>query len=364
MLSRLLYASGTALVALGLLVSIWVALHNQDAPFVDESNLTPEWKNLAPGEDGFGELELAAAAVAWPNEDPIPARLKPGPAWDASGAEELITHNEAALVHLERVLAAPGLELPMDVLDGEQPTFISAWQSLGEVLRLRAYLKLEQGETVGAFEDALNVMRFGHRLESANGTTLVSVVVALQLKHMGLEAIREFTRSEVLSADAAGRFVERLENLRPDSGAWQRMWAAEYQYLRTHALNELKPKATTASQGPWGLRSLIPETYLYQHNRTVNGFADLYRKFQRESSMQCSQLEPPAAPAPKSGARTLKLLAAPNMVGKILLEVGTPNFHGFQLKRCQIDTQISTIQALLALKAQRNQPSLQLQFSL
>ncbi len=33
MLSRLLYASGTALVALGLLISIWVALHNQDAPF-------------------------------------------------------------------------------------------------------------------------------------------------------------------------------------------------------------------------------------------------------------------------------------------------------------------------------------------
>ncbi len=364
MLSRLFYASGTALVALGLLISIWVALHNQDAPFVDESNLTPEWKRLAPEEDGFGELALAAAAVAWPHEEPVPARLQPGPGWDASGAEELITHNKAALVHLERVLAAPGLELPMDVLDGEQPTFISAWRSLGEVLRLRAYLKLEQGETVRAFEDALNVMRFGHALENANGTTLVAMVVALRLKHMGLEGIRKLTRSEVLSTDAAGRLVETLENLRPDPGAWHRMWAAEYQYLRTHALNELKPKATTMSHGPWGLRSLVPETYLYQHNRTVNGFADLYRKFQRESSMQCSQLEPPAATSPKSRARTLKLLAAPNMVGKILLEVGTPNFHRFQLKRCQLERQISTTQALLALKAHRNQPSLPPKFSL
>ena len=207
-------------------------------------------------------------------------------------------------------------------------------------------------------------MRFGHALENANGTTLVAVVLALQLKHMGLEGLRALTRSEVLSTHAAGRFVETLENLRPNTGAWHRMWAAEYQYLRTHALDELKPKATTTSQGPWGLRSLVSETYLYQHNRTLNGFADLYRKFQRESSMQCSQLEPPAATSPKSRAQTLKLLAAPNMVGKILLEVGTPNFHGFQLKRCQIDTQISTIQALLALKAQRNQPSLPPKFSL
>ncbi len=364
MLSRLLYSSGTVLVSLGLLISIWVALHNEDAPFVDESHLTPAWKHLAPEEDGFGELELAAAAVAWPNADPTPARLQLGPAWDAIGAEELITHNEAALAHLERVLAAPGLELPMDVLDGEQPAFISAWQSLGEVLRLRAYLKLEQGETAGAFEDALNVVRFGHALENANGTTLVAVVVALQLKHMGLEGIRELTQSDMLSTDAAVRFVETLENLRPDPGAWHRMWAAEFQYLRTHALNELKPEATSTSQGPWGLRSLVPETYLYQHNRTVNGFADLYRKFQRESSMQCSQLEPPAATSPKSRARTLKLLAAPNMVGKILLEVGTPNFHRFQLKRCQLESQISTIQALLALKAHRNRPSLPPKFSL
>ena len=364
MLSRLLYASGTALVALGLLISIWVALHNQDAPFVDESQLTPEWKHLPPEEDGFGELELAAAAVTWPHEDPIPARLQLGPAWDASGAKKLITRNQAALAHLERVLAAPGLELPMDVLDGAQPTFIAAWQNLGELLRLRAYLKLEQGETAGAFEDAVNVMRFGHALENANGATLVAVVIALQLKHMGLEGIRELTQSEVLSTDAAGRFVQALEHLRPDPGAWQRMWAAEYQYLRTHALNELKPKATTTPQAPWGLRSLVPETYLYQHNHTVNGFADLYRKFQQESSMPCSQLEPPAAISPKSGAQTLKLLAAPNMVGKILLEVGTPNFQRFQLKRCQLESQISTVQALLALKAHRNQPSLRPKFSL
>ncbi len=52
------------------------------------------------------------------------------------------------------------------------------------------------------------------------------------------------------------------------------------------------------------------------------------------------------------------------MVGKILLEVGTPNFHRFQLMRCQLESQISTIQALLALKAHRNQPSPPPKFSL
>ncbi len=70
--------------------------------------------------------------------------------------------------------------------------------------------------------------------------------------------------------------------------------------------------------------------------------------------MPCSKLGPPAPPSPKSGAQTLKLLAEPNMLGNILLEVGTPNVHHFHIKRCQLESQLSTTQALLALQARRN----------
>lgn len=281
--------------------------------------------------------------------------MRPGEAWDAVAADHLIARNKTTLMHLERALAARGLELPTESSEAEDPPIGPRWRGLAELLRLHAYWKLARGHETGALEDALKIVRLGHHIENAKGTTLVPMMIAVAIKSIGLESVRAITSQVELPASRARPSIQALEKLRPNPEAWTRMWGGEYRSMRDLLDSELASAQAVSTQTPVWLRPLVPDAYLYQRKRTMGEFAELYRRLQHESTQVCADLGPATEGTPTTVLQRLKLLVSPNVVGNLLFTIATPDFQRIHLRRCLLNSQISATQALLALKAYRDE---------
>jgi hypothetical protein len=133
------------------------------------------------------------------------------------------------------------------------------------------------------------------------------------------------------------------------------MWGGEYRFMRNQLDSELESAQAVSTQTPAWIRPLVPDAYLYQRKRTMGEFADLYRRLQHESTQVCADLGPTTERTPTKVTQKLKLLVSPNVVGNLLFTIATPDFHRFHLRRCLLDSQVSATQALLALKAYRDE---------
>lgn len=88
---------------------------------------------------------------------------------------EVWRDHAAALEALEALLAHPGLGLPVQSLDEEPPSMLTA-MALGRLLLLRAWWQTEQGAQEAAVADLERALRLGLILEHAGGSLLVTMV--------------------------------------------------------------------------------------------------------------------------------------------------------------------------------------------
>jgi hypothetical protein len=103
------------------------------------------------------------------------------------------------------------------------------------------------------------------------------------------------------------------------------------------------------------LISLLPEAYVYHHNRSLTLEAEFARSMQRDSFKPCTQLEPPMEFVPEDQNGKPPMVLSPNSVGNILLAISTPNRRHFQFRRCESDTTLAATRAVLALEAYRRE---------
>ncbi len=327
----------------------WMLYFGRDLPAVDETGLLVDERPLPPGESAAGPLREAITLLWWPRGEAAAREvrsLRTFSPWDLGRARDLVRRNEAALRRLELAMRLPDIEISSaELIPPDRPVELSLFvlvTRLLEVQCVRAALRLADGDQEGAFDDALVGLRLGDRIHRSRRSGLTHAMLGLTLKDTALEQLHTLLPHATVDVGTAQRVIHAIESATGEGDSWDPIWASEYRAMRA----DYQSKVQQRGESGWWL----PSSYVLQHNRTLQRLADLYRGLQRNSRVDCAQMEVLTRTQPITGFDRLKLVLAPNSIGNILYEVVVPRF-GIQEKRCALASSASAVQAMIALKA-------------
>jgi len=340
----------------------WIAMNRTDLPTANDADLTvPTWEILPP-RNGFDSFAEATELLDWPEgaDERIQA-ARAGEEWDPEWVEEMTNRNARAMASLDQGIDAPAFVLPPFNSESEDELLdpLIGVQRLLKLSGAQARLHLADGDYDDAIESALRGLRSGRRISGAEGVDLIGLMFATAHQGIGLADLNHVVRAVPLTREASGQLIAELEALRWSGADWNRGWAAEYRFLKASIekveADHLSAETDSAMAWVW---QVVPESYLWQPNRTLSSLADMYRDRQRKAALSCRDAY--SSVANRDEERTLrlaKILLSPNPAGGILVEIATPNFERFDLKRCHNATKFSLLQVLIALKAHHDEHS-------
>ncbi len=367
MLRRALLVLALLVAAAVVAIPCWIALHARDLPAPEDADLCVTSAAVSPAENGYERFAEAAALLDWREDADERLRgMRNGEPLHSDWIRDTVARNQPAFEALEAGLAAPGFQLPPENERSDSgASETSCCDPLLDIQRLvrlssaEARQRAADGDQEGAVERALLGLRTGRRLGSGQNVGLVGMMFAVACQGIALEGLEHVARSVSLPREASRRLVAELESQRLSTADWQRMWAVEYQHLKGIFQRALSgyPAAEIEEPLHWALRAL-PSSYLWQPNRFLSSLAEHHRDRQRRTALSCreayagrleneSDLE--------GRLRAARILVSPNSIGNLLLEISMPNSESFMLKRCHAETRISLVQALIGVKAYRDE---------
>ncbi|MBW2282815.1 MAG: hypothetical protein JRG76_05405 [Deltaproteobacteria bacterium] len=369
MLRHLFMGAASFLAVAFISVPYWIAVQRRDLPDPGDADLQVVRSSVSPDSNGFTWFSRASEAVVW---DPVADDALCSEEWcpDATPGwvADRVAANAAAFEDIERGLRAPVFQFPslapgdrsgVDGADEWSQRVSGMYLSLQRLARLSgtaARLDARAGRRDRAIERALLGMRMGRALSRAEGVDLIAAMFAAGLQRISAGSIEAVARAAPLDAAASVAWIDRIETQRWTSDDWRRVWAAEYQFLK-RALEGVETDDAGAAfavgeRGAWAglLLGWMPRDYLWQPNRTMALAARKYRERQRLSALDCRSADvlrrQTEVPFDRAG-----VLASPNPVGNILMEIAQPNFDRFDLRRCGVEARLSLVQVLIATKA-------------
>ncbi|MCP5043371.1 MAG: hypothetical protein GY944_20280 [bacterium] len=353
MLRRLCWGAGCCVVVLMIALPGYIATQRNPAGGPDDSDLRVRNETITPPEDGLHHLLSAVSQIQLSEPDVLLMR-----AFIEGGdvAREDIAHllamNADAFATLERALVAPHFRLPEMSADEFEfaPEIPLETEQLVDLLRLRSLDQARRGQWDAAFESALEILRLASRLEGASRAVLTTTMLSVGYRAEGLETLRRLAATAPLHDDQARRWTKQLPDFRSDPAAWKRMWAVEYQqwkallgWIAERAAEESRGAGHSLEKGEITYEDLI--ALKRETTRTLEIFADMTRSYQRASEHNCSALAEltfPDSPPPGASVASAR---------EIALEISTPDYRDFFLRRCAEDTALAATQTLIALRA-------------
>jgi hypothetical protein len=350
-------ASGCVLALALVALAGWIASHRGDAPAPDDRDLHLSRAPAAESENGYDQFEAAARAARLPKDEPTWRRFHAfhaGETWEPQWISDLVAQNAEATALLRGGLSAHGFAFPppdgADAHDDRMATLFRL-QQLIALAGSQARMLLRDGRAHDAIElDSLG-LHAGKRVSAAENVDLFSIYMASAFQTVSLFDLEAAVRTTRFAPDSARALGELLESTRWHSEDWQRVWALEYERL----LREVA--AAGAHAGDWNVSGLpmflLPSAYRWHPHRTATALADVYRDQLRKSGEFCADANlERGGIAPLQPPIGLASLLAPNAFGRIVIaEVRSRNLDRIQLKRCQFETHVSLVEALIAAKA-------------
>jgi hypothetical protein len=346
-------ASGILLALALLALPGWIALNRADAPLPDDRDLRRERSFAAVSGNGFEQFTAAARAARLPKGARTWRRFhafRAGQTWEPQWISELVAQNAEATELLRAGLASPAFAFPTADRAGDDLVMtLFRVRPLLALAGAHARVLLRDGRAGDAIEAASLGLRVGKRLSGAENVDLFSIHMASVFQTVSLLDLEYAVRTAHLAPDTAHTLGRLLESTRWSGEDWQRVWALEYELL----LAELDAASARASDGSglaWPM-SLLPSAYRWHRNRTAAELADLYRDQLRKSATFCAN-----AGLLGGGAIWVQPgfadLLAPNAMGRIVIgAIHSRGFDRVQLERCQLETHVSLVEALVAAKA-------------
>ncbi len=324
----------------------WIVLQNRDLPEIADADLRVGRFALADGDNAYTHLQSASADLEWPE--------------GAEASPALLDQNRFALRYLVRTLGAPKMQIPEYLVPGDESADVSRWIQIGELLALRARLRMSYGRQRLALADGLATVRLGKRIEDARGGLVLHAKTGIEIKRIGLEALDSIVSETVLTPPRARRLIRELEVLRSDPAARARMWAAEYQSMKSTAIHAFESEfagADATIEGIGGLGRmairLAPDSYIFHPNRTFAELAESFRALQSDSARICSEISAARELATRYEYTGWRQLVAANGIGRLYMALAAPDYRSFEQRRCSGETRISLLQTRLAVEAYR-----------
>ena len=332
-----------------LFLGLWIL--TEDLPSAEDDDLRVTRETLPGDQNAFRLIQDAAHNLKWPEEQD--EQLRGG---NREAMMEVLTQNQEALTLLDQGLAIGRLQVPEETPGSELSIDPRSWMRLGRLLGFRVRLNVDTGRTSGAFDDAFDLLRFGHMVEGAQGGMFV-YLLGNNLKSQGLAELRELLSQENLSSEFLQPIVESLELLRPQEQSFLETLQQEYTYMATVIENPSQigsdgdDETNDLEKLERMLKMPLFRRYLYQENATKKLLADRYRELAQSWDKNCTRVD--FSDPGREGAKLVQTIWKPNFIGRTLVQIGIPSMENTLLGKCRLQTDVSATQLLVALLAYR-----------
>jgi hypothetical protein len=331
---------------LGLLVVYVLALAVLSIqPYVKDTDLQVT-RELVPGEsNAFAGLEKAASLLWWPQEiQAALGHLAADTNWDAGLASSALASNQQALATLDAALALSALQVPEFRLADKLP-YLSDWKRLAQLQAIRANSLFRAGREQEAFNQAVNLVQMGRRIEDAKGG-VIHYLVGAGVKGQGFSCIRRWVGRTRLTPQQIARIISALKSVPADGSALTEALKVEYQ-VQIQTLADIR--AGRVEPGLEEARlvrlKLVP---VYNHAKTKRLFATSTRALIDSVEVPYAKaklLDAAKRPSPA------QLILGGNLAGEVIYWLTMPANGAAITRKCEESVQLEATCVLLALRA-------------
>jgi hypothetical protein len=352
----------------------WLGIISVDEPPLDDSDLRVERLDIPDEQNGYWYFTRMSEVVDMPEEtdEPSEEEGKPaepptgralvdaileGRAWDADFVADLWRRNEEAIRLLDEGQACEAIQAPRLRIDSEIPE-VFGWLKIARLLELRAMLLLKEGKHEAALDEALRLVRLGHRIEGCKGG-LVHYLVGAMVKRTGLGRLRAMVSETTLAPDVLVAYGRRLGDYRANEQGAADALRVEYE-MEIQVLEDIKA-------GKYSLREVAggafgnapypsgspPPPFLLHPNETKRLFVESIRLMVESVSLPYAEMKPKLDSIPDLRVTALdwRTHLKGNSVGVRLYCLLVPATGDFLAQTCQEDVELAAERTLIALKA-------------
>jgi hypothetical protein len=324
-------AVGVVLLIIAIAVVLNTLPHPQSKPPAF-GELMPVRAAIPVQSNGFALLLQAGKLLSISNNEPILANYTN---WDETAARDILARNETALDALRRAWACPLLQVEAVTNIEQEFPYLSDWRHLAQLAIVEAHLSFSSNQQQG-FTQAVEVVRFGQRLQEADGAH-IHYLVGAAIKSLGLNCLRHFAGETRLSASNLVLVSEELTNFESSQAALRQTLKVEYltsaKLIETMATN---PIACVA--------------YIYSVDRTKRDLADQLLLIMRALT-NCYATGVTVLPVAQTNPSYVKFLLHGNLMGTVINNMTLDSRTHMLAAKCRENVSVRATRLVLALRA-------------
>jgi len=332
-------------IILAMFAATFILCH--DSSPLDDGFIRLERLNVLPEDNAFTWLERAGEGLEIDSyRDFLKAALE-----DEPSARQTVEQNKQAFDHLATALRCPQFEVPAIGGYGTSLPYISRWNKVCNLARLRAALLLKDRKHEEALEQFLQLVEFGRRVQACRGA-IIHYNFGLRIKNYGLDGIRGLLSSNALGHDALREMAPKLRPFAADPSAVENTLKIEYEATASSIDRLATGKLRDELNQMMGI-SLPFTPYNFQPNKTKRAIAGICMLGIAEASKpfaeQVVQQLPSTVPALKLVPLHRRYLTR-NFTGLIACGMVTHDVKTLLRLMCEENTAVAGTRLLIALK--------------
>jgi hypothetical protein len=345
---RRIIITAIVVVPLFALFLIWAFV---DAPAPDDADLRIAYEAIRPrGESAFTYLERAVAALDWPTDYDEKKRLDGlllDDGWDDALAADIVARNESILAMLDQALACPRFQVPEFACGDTWFPYLTSWRMIGRLAAIRAEILFREGREKEAFDQALQAVCFGDRVQGSHGAT-IHWMVGSALKETGLRQIRRMLCRTQLGAEALDAFIGQLKACDAlETGLGRSL---QVEYMCTSVVVDSMAPGGTLEETFGHEFALWVRLSPFKPNKTKAALAASIRVLIANARKTYVAAESIPLPPPDSTSFVLRAIASGNGKGAVLYQTFMPPLARLNHMKCMQKSSLAATQVLIALR--------------
>jgi len=287
-----------------------------------------------------------------------------GKTWDNQVAEDIVSKNSQAFEYFAEAARKPKYQNPesadpANITPNMVLTPPNSWRQMARLSVIRALYLARQGKDKEVLDEALNSVNIGQKIQESQGS-LIEYYVAIAMKGVGLETVQKIIPSSKLTSTELKQYAQGLDKFYKNENGLIMAFKGEY-YFQSWAIDSIVSGDTEVlksvvgeeeSQNP-EIAKKIKNNYYFQPNKTKLLFAEYARANIKSANKSCGEIKTTEVQKLVS-TNPAKLYIEENAIGKILHDVIAINLTGVSTKKCQEDLLVGATQAMIAIKAFKN----------
>jgi len=351
--------------ALLLGLKIYWVLNSADEPVPDDSDLMPEIKKVPDGDNAYFDLikiQINMPEGGWE----IFNKYKERTLWDQIYVENLISKNKENFENFYRAASKTKFQYP-PLADQKNYTSslnlvsINSFKQFSEIVSIEAIYLAKQGKEKEALDEINKLLSIAQKIQDS-GNTLITNLISVAVKKVGINSVREITLSNKssLSSDDLIQNIKKLDIYKENEHGFLSAWKSEY-LMQKNSINIIMKEIKNPVGSVKNFKKVLSvedligkfnSSFAFKPNETQKLFANNARIHIENTKKFCNEIILGDKIDRNYAATDLKkLIFTENYFGKKLASMYVISLFSVVDKKCSEDANIIETQLLLALKA-------------